>query len=181
MKKRIFLIGFIFVTVVEIIALIVFAIQTPNYSQDTVAVNEIVQSVKQDFYDLEQHKNTTALDYVILDENGNLLYKTKSGLSESINEAIGHRDTILDISISNDIVGKIIIYNDGELLLQAQKQTITIILMIAIIINSVICIVYAVYMHFTIVRPFHKLKGFARRVADGNLDVPLEMDRQNLF
>ena len=36
-------------------------------------------------------------------------------------------------------------------------------------------------MHVTIIRPFHKLKGFAERVASGNLDIPLEMDRRNLF
>ena len=30
-------------------------------------------------------------------------------------------------------------------------------------------------------RPFQKMKDFARRVAGGNLDIPLEMDRYNLF
>ncbi|MDE6613325.1 MAG: hypothetical protein K2K28_02095, partial [Clostridia bacterium] len=93
MKKQLFLIGFLLVFAAEIIALIVFALQTPDFTQDTVAVNEVVQSVTADFSDLEKHKNATALDYVVLDENGNLLYKTKSGLSESVNAAITHRDT----------------------------------------------------------------------------------------
>ena len=31
------------------------------------------------------------------------------------------------------------------------------------------------------VKPFRKLKGFAERVAVGELDVPLEMDRANIF
>ena len=77
MRKQAFLIGVFLVLIAEIITLIVFAVETPNFSQDTVAVNEVVQSVTEDFNDLEQHKNTTALDYVVLDENGNLLYKTK--------------------------------------------------------------------------------------------------------
>ncbi len=77
-----------------------------------------MQSVTEDFNILEEHKNTTALDYVVLDENGNLLYKTKSGLSESVNEAITHRDTILDITTDSGIVGKVIIYNDGAQTLQ---------------------------------------------------------------
>ena len=33
----------------------------------------------------------------------------------------------------------------------------------------------------TIIKPFCKLKSFAQRVAGGNLDIPLAMDRQNLF
>ena len=181
MRKQAFLIGVLLVLIAEIITLIVFAVETPNFSQDTVAVNEVVQSVTEDFNDLEQHKNTTALDYVVLDENGNLLYKTKFGLSESVNAAITHRDTILDITINDTAVGKVIIFNDGELSLQSQKQTAIIVLAVAIVISSGICLGYALYMHFTVIRPFRKLKGFAERIAGGNLDIPLEMDKRNLF
>lgn len=181
MKKQVFLIGVLFVLIAEIITLIIFAVQTPDFSQDTVAVNEVVQSVMKDFNNLEEHKNTTALDYVVLDENGNLIYKTKSGLSESVNEAIMHRDTILDITTDSGIVGKVIIYNDGAQTLQSQKQTAIIVLSVAITVQGGIFIGYAVYMHFTIIRPFRKLKGFAERIASGNLDIPLEMDKRNLF
>ena len=181
MKKQAFLIGVLLVLIAEIITLIVFALQAPDFSQDTVAVNEVMQSVTEDFNILEEHKNTTALDYVVLDENGNLLYKTKSGLSESVNEAITHRDTILDITTDSGIVGKVIIYNDGAQTLQAQKRTAIIILSVAIIISGGICIGYAVYMYVTMIRPFRKLKGFAERIAGGNLDIPLEMDKRNLF
>lgn len=181
MRKQIFLIGVLLVLIAEIITLIVFAVQTPDFSQDTVAVNEVIQSVTEDFNALEQHKNTTALDYVVLDENGNLLYKTKSGLSESVNSAITHRDTILDITINDIAVGKVIIYNDGDLSLQSQKQITMIVLAVAIAVQSGIFIGYAVYMYFTMIRPFRKFKGFAERIAGGNLDIPLEMDKRNLF
>lgn len=181
MRKQIFLIGVLLVLIAEIITLIVFATQTPNFSQDTVAVNEVVRSVMKDFNNLEEHKNTTVLDYVVLDENGNLLYKTKSGLSESVNEAITHRDTILDITINDTTVGKVIIFNDGELSLQSQIQTAIIVLSVAIAVQSGIFIGYAVYMHSTMLRPFRKLKGFAERIAGGNLDFPLGMDKRNLF
>ena len=181
MRKSAFFIGVLLVFIAEIITLIVFAVQTPDFSQDAVAVNEVVQSVTEDFNALERHKNITALDYVVLDENGSLLYKTKSGLSESVNAAITHRDTILDITIGGSAVGKVIIFNDGALSLQSQKRTAIIVLSVAIAVQGGILIVYAVYMHFTMIRPFRKLKGFAERVADGNLDIPLEMDRKNVF
>ena len=181
MKKQAFLIGVLIVLIAEIITLIVFAVQMPDFSQDAVAVNEVVQSVTEDFNDFEKHKNPTALDYVVLDDSGNLLYKTKSGLSESVNAAITHRDTILDITINDTAVGMVIIYNDGAQTLQSQKQTAIIVLAVAIVIQSGICIGYAVYMYITMIRPFRKLKGFAERIAGGNLDIPLEMDRRNLF
>ena len=181
MKKQAFLIGILLVLIAEIITLIVFAVQTPDFTQDTVAVNEVVQSVTEDFNALEQHKNNTALDYVVLDEQGNLLYKTKSGLSESVNTAIAHRDTILDITINDTTVGKVIIYNDGAQMLQSQKRAAIIVLSVAIAVQAGICIGYAVYTYITMIRPFRKLKGFAERIAGGNLDIPLEMDRRNLF
>ena len=49
MKKILFIIGFLFVAIAEIVSLIVFAVQTPDFSQNAVEVNEAVQSVKRDF------------------------------------------------------------------------------------------------------------------------------------
>ena len=37
------------------------------------------------------------------------------------------------------------------------------------------------YLENRVIKPFKKLKGFAVRIAAGNLDFPLEMDRFNLF
>ena len=181
MKKQAFLIGFIVMFIAEIITLIVFAVQTPDFSQDTVAVNEVVQAVTQDFNSIDEHCKTTALDYVVWDENGNIIYKTKSGLSESVNAAIAHRDTILDITIDDTVVGKVIVFNDGAQTLQSQKQTAIIVLSVAIAVNCALCVGYAACIYLTVVKPFRKLKGFAERVAGGNLDIPLEMDRHNLF
>ncbi len=44
-----------------------------------------------------------------------------------------------------------------------------------------VCIGYGIYLDRIVVRPFRRLKDFARRVAGGNLDIPLAMDRGNLF
>ncbi|MDE7296798.1 MAG: HAMP domain-containing histidine kinase [Clostridia bacterium] len=181
MKRQFFLIGLVFVLMAEVIALIVFALQTPDFPQDTVAVSEVLQSVTKDFGSLEKHNNATALDYVVIDNGGAVIYKTREGLSESVNEAITHRDTMLDITVEGVVVGKVIIYNDGAQTLQAQKQTAIAILSVAIVLECAICVGYAVYLYATVVRPFRKLKGFAERVAGGNLDIPLQMDRRNLF
>lgn len=183
MKKQslFFVIPLLAIFVAEIVALIVFAVKTPDFAQNPVEVNEVVQSVTRDFDNLEEHINSTSLDYAVLDENGALLFSTKPGLSETVNTAISNRDTILDINIENETVGKIIIHNDGAEILQAHKQTVLIVLCISIAVSCVICVVYAVYIRSTVLRPFRKLKGFAERVANGDLDIPLEMDRRNLF
>lgn len=181
MKKHIFLISLLFVFAAEIAALIIFSVQSPNLLQDTVMVNEAVQSVQNNWNTMEEHENQTGLDYVVMNREGIVVFQTKSGLSESVNAAVGHRDTILDIESGGAVVGKIIIYNDAAETLQTQKQTVIIVLALAMLVECGICMSYIIYLNRMMIKPFHKLKGFAERIAGGNLDIPLEMDRQNLF
>ncbi len=181
MRMRVFIICIMLTLIAEITTLSVFAAKTPDFSQDAVAVNEIVQSVSRDFYSLNTHHNGTSLDYTVLDNDGKVLYKTGSGLSENINSAIINRDTILDITVDGKTVGKVLIDNDGAHTLQAQKRTAMIIISVVIVVQLGICAFYAAYLYTSVVKPFRKLKGFAERVAGGNLDIPLEMDRKNLF
>lgn len=181
MKQRTFLISLILIFAVEIAALISFAARDTDNMQDAVAVNEVVQSVQDDWDIIKNHKNRTGLDYVVLDTDGQVLFKTKSGLSENINTAVMHRDTILDIEVEGAVAGKVIVYNDSTQNFQSEKRTVVFALAAAIFVQCGICIGYMIYLNRIVVKPFHKLKGFAQRVAGGNLDIPLEMDRTNLF
>ena len=181
MRKHVFLIGLLLVLAAEIVTLIAFAVQDINDTQDAVAINEIVQSVQADWNRMETHINRTGLAYTVLDMEGTVIFRTKEGLSESINAAVIHKDTILDINIDNTIAGKMIIYNDSAQTMQSRKQTAVIILLAAILVQGIICIGYTIYIYHIVIKPFYKLEGFAERVAGGNLDIPLEMDRHNLF
>lgn len=181
MKSRLFLIGLIISFLVEIAVLIFFAYPNTEHLQDTVAINEIIQTVQSDWSNFDTHTNKTDIDYVVLDSNGTALYRTKSGLSESINAAISHKDTILDIETDSSVVGKLIIYNDDYQAFQAEKKIIIITVTAVILIQSGICAAYFFYLRRVVIKPFNKLKTFAERIAVGNLDIPLEMDRQNIF
>jgi signal transduction histidine kinase len=50
-----------------------------------------------------------------------------------------------------------------------------------ILILGCLGILYAYYLEKSIFRPFHKLKNFALRVALGDLELPLAMDKGNRF
>ncbi len=181
MKKRYFYTAALSILIAEIAALIIFAAQTPEFSLNAVEVNEAVQSVTRDFDNLQSHVNATSLDYVVIDGSGKVLFATRSGLNESINNAVINRDTILDLTEDGKPVGKLIIYNDGADKLRQSKLSTVIILSVFIAVEGAVCFIYAAYMHMNIIKPFNKLKFFAGRVAGGNLDIPLEMDRQNIF
>lgn len=180
MKKRA-MIGMLLVLAIEITVLAVFAVQPCGDLQDSVAVNEAVYAVQTNWGDLANHKNRTGLDYVVLDADNVLLFRTREGLSESINEAILHRDTLLDLTQGGAVAGKIIFYNDSAQHFKQQRQTTILLLLAAILIQCIVGVLYFTYLNRTIIKPFSQMKGFAERVAGGNLDIPLTMDRQNLF
>lgn len=165
----------------ELAALFVFAFWDTDDVQDAVAVNEALRSVQDDWGKIETHENQTGLDYVVLDLDGTVLWRTKPGLSETINAAVRHRDTMLDIKTGDAVAGKLIIYNDSEKRFWQRRRTTVLLLAAVLLLQCMACAAYIVYLERRIKRPFHKLKGFAERIAGGNLDIPLEMDRQNLF
>lgn len=181
MKTRTFSSILLFISILEIAALLVFAVRETDSAQDAVLVNEALHCVQDDLNDMKKHQNKTILDYVVLDPKGAVLFRTRPGLSESIHAAIRHRDTILDIHSGGSAAGKLIIYNDSDKALRTQKQRVILILSLAVFLQCIACISYAIHLNHTIVRPFHALEGFANRVAGGNLDIPLVMDKENLF
>lgn len=181
MKKRVLIIGMILPLLLELAVLLWFCFSHTEKLQDTVVVNEVVQDAQNHWGNMEQFQNKTVLDFVVLDLEGTVLYKTKENLSESIHAAIQHKDTMLDLIHHGTLVGKLIVYNHSADLMQAEKQTVIFVMIGAMVLQCFVNIGYFLYVQRTVLKPFQKLRGFAQRVANGNLDIPLEMDRQNLF
>lgn len=181
MKKRIFFGSMLSLFLIEFAILLLFALPKEEKLYDTVEINEVVQTVQRDWNSLGEHSNHTSLEYVVLDLHGSVLYRTKAGLSESMNAAISHKDTILDMEVDQATVGKLIIYNNDAILFQSEKQAVILAVIVAMVLQFCICGGCFFYLQRTVIRPFGKMKRFAERIAGGNLDIPLEMDRQNLF
>lgn len=181
MKRRLFIVGMIAVFVAEIATLVVFAVRAPDAAQDAVAVNAAYQSVTRDIDDMNAHVNETSLDYVVVGTDGGVLFRTRRGLSESVNAAIAHRDTVLDIVKNGDTVARLIVYNDFADAFVHQRAVAVAVLATLVAVQCLVCVGYAAYLYLVVVKPFRKLKGFAERISVGELDVPLEMDRANIF
>lgn len=175
-----FLALFVGIILAELIALIVFAVSVPAFSQDSVKVNEAVKTVESNWNNLDK-MSVDGIDFVIIDNGGAVLFKTDSGLSESINQAIAHCDTVLDIEVGNAVVGKIIVYNNYISIAKTQRDTVVTVIAVLLSAQCIVGAIYILYLEKNVSRPFKKLKNFAVRIAGGNLDIPLEMDRGNMF
>lgn len=181
MKNRIFLGGFLLLFLMELAVLLRFAFPTTEHFQDAVAVNEAVKTVEEEWNNIKEHRNHTSLEYVVIDLTGEVLYRTKAGLSESVNAAIRHKDTMLDVEVDGVTVGKVIVYNNDALAFQTKNRTVVLVILGILLLQCCICGGYFFYLRRVMIKPFYKMKYFAERIAGGNLDIPLEMDRQNLF
>lgn len=170
------------------ILVILFAFRNTEEGRlDTVAVNDIAQSLAEKWDALEtpqmldlpglQYK----LDYVVLDNSGKLLCSTRSGLNETMTAAISNRDTIVDITYQNRVLGKLIIYNNSSQLWKQRRDNLLGFSVGVLGFILFFCVFYAVYLDNSIFRPFRKLQAFAHHVAAGELDFPLEMDKGNKF
>lgn len=219
MKKRAAIFCILLPFLAEILVLLIYMGSENDTVQDTIAVNEIIQTVEAGWTEhaleetqLSQNNTSPAgrlsapentakhipplsgtfisssagkklnqPDYTVLDNYGHVLFKTSDHISESIHEAVRHRDTVLDISPNGKTVGKLIIYNSASQLSEAQKLAAVRIFAALLLIQALILAVYAVFFERIFIKPFRNLESFAQRIAGGNLDIPLAMDRKNIF
>ena len=151
---------------------------------DIVAVNDITQSLTKQWDRLGQAELPClqyGLDYVVMDNGNNFITATRNGLNTDINSAISNRDTIVDIKLDNKVLGKLIINNNTSKIMQQYRKYLITFFTSLMIFITMLCVSYVVYIDRTIFCPFRKLQGFARHVAEGKLDMPLEMDKDNMF
>lgn len=151
---------------------------------DIVAVNDITQSLVNKWGSLDQAELPGLhyqMEYVVLDHNGALVGATKHGLNQTIDSAIRNRDTIVDITLNGTGLGKLIIYNNTKELWEHYRDNQLTYFGLIIAFITLFCIIYAEYIDRSIFRPFRKLQAFARHVAEGKLDMPLEMEKGNGF
>lgn len=198
MKKPIVLFCILLPFFLQAAVLIFFTASTQTAPQDTIAVNEILKTAESYFLqnspdtpkagqdapaalDSSALKKRTLPDFAVLDKNGHVLWKSKDSVSDSIHAAIQHRDTILDICPDKTAAGKLIIDNTADELFAAQKQTAVRLFTAFLLLQAFVLALYALYFERNFIRPFQKLEHFAQRVAGGNLDIPLAMDRKNIF
>ena len=150
-----------------------------SIKQDTIKINECVKQIEENYH--IKYNSCRSMDYTLLDKNNKFFYKTVNANSKSINDAIKNNDIILDLIVDEEVIGKILIKNNTTSLIKQYKSSILYSIIITMFAQLLIITIYIYKLNKNIIKPFKKLNGFAERVAGGNLDIPLDMDRAHLF
>lgn len=149
---------------------------------DRAAINAIVKETEQNWDDPEGFLRIEgSYEYTILDRTGTPLFQTKAGLSQSVGEALKNRETPLDLTVDGEVVGKLIVHYDPHAAFARWKKQLAVTGAGMALLLLVLGLLYIGYLNRMIFRPFQGLQRFARHIARGELDLPLEMDRNHLF
>lgn len=179
MRKGFFAVLLLVSFIAEAALCIVLYNKLEDVKQDVVTVNACLKQVENNYGDEDSYLRD--IDYTLIDNEGNVTFKTSDGLSETMAEAVSNSDSIIDIEVDGTVVGKMIVHNTTSDLVAHYK---------ALLIGGIACIsllqlaVIAcsfIYLRKTVTEPFSKLNDFAVRVAGGNLDLPLTMDKAHVF
>lgn len=151
-------------------------------STDRAAINAIVKLTEQNWGTLNADLYTDSPnDFAIIDISNQLKYQTRNANSLTINEAINNRDTLIDVVVQDKIVGKVIFNNEYQSVFVHMKKQFTFVFAAMLLLLSGLSFGYIMYLNTSILRPFRRMQLFAKHIAKGDLEVPLEMDRNHLF
>ncbi|MBO4495673.1 MAG: HAMP domain-containing histidine kinase [Clostridiales bacterium] len=179
MRKKLFIFLIIFTFLIEGAVSLFFLMKTRNTEQDTVLINDCIKTLEENFGHEESY--STKLTYSVIDLDGKLLYSNQDGISTSVNEAIKNNDTILDFYQDGKVAGKVLFRNEIQKQIRGWQSSIAVTVLVCTLVQALLLIAYSLYLRKTIIRPFEDLSHFAERVAGGDLDVPLDMDKGHTF
>jgi len=148
-------------------SILVFS-NSKNFELDIIEINAIVKQIEENWPNLSKSMSDD-IDYTFV-QNG-----------KSLNQYITNRDTFVDVFIDGQPVGKVVFFNNNKDILNTVQRRIIIVFYLSLAMFIIACTFFALYQYATIIRPFKRLETFAGLVAQGNLDIPLDMDRKNRF
>ena len=154
-----------------------------GFKSDVVPANELVEAVERSWPDARAADARTGRRFprvTVVRDDGSPVYSRGRRIN-------GDRDAMRTGAVGFDLVsggrrvGRMWIYNGWvEKAEEARKAALRLAGGTILAVAS-FCLVVVAVSRRRLLRPFKQLSFFAREVAQGNLDVPLRMDRNNVF
>lgn len=155
-----------------------------SFDVDLVEINRIYQEVQNNWGHLEElSRESFQYEFSVTDQNKTILYKTThaSENMKNIENAIRKHQTYYLITDQNQQMGTLIIAtNYSEQLKQDKRKIVYVLAGISGILLSGLNL-FTCYLRKNIIQPFERMKETAHHIAAGNLDVPLQMDKNHTF
>ena len=152
--------------------------------EEVILLNDVVKTSEENWGDLSVIDAIESdVGFVIVDELGNVRYDRDSGglLMLTVESAIKCHYPYEYVLDGNAVKGAVILLDDGNSMFEAMRVRLitgAAVLGFVIIIGALLL---GYYVNKNITGPFRRMESFAQKVAEGKLDEPLVMDRDNMF
>ena len=179
------------IAVLFILGIAFFAVYTRHSYGDTslkegqiILLNDVASTAADNWGDLSVLDSVDATtDFVITNEAGQILYASGEADAEELSSgtAIKNHYPYQYVVKDGRVIGTAILLDNGNSLYESLrlKMIVGAAILALIILGGAAAV--GVYVNDNITKPFRRMESFARNVAEGNLDEPLKMDRDNLF
>ncbi|MCR5746354.1 MAG: HAMP domain-containing histidine kinase [Lachnospiraceae bacterium] len=152
--------------------------------QSIIILNHIVKTAEQNRGDLSALADIDA-EFVILGSEGQRLYTHVPDESDtgslSVGIAIQKRYPYSYLSDGGKVWGTVILLDDPTAGIIRMTGYITFAFAILLLLVGAGMLLYGMHIRMNLITPFQNMKEFATKVAQGKLDEPLEMDKDNIF
>ena len=183
----------IVVASVYLIGVILLIIFTGNLTSgnngtkgEVSSLNDIARTAESNQSDLSVlDEYNYGFDYVIVDMTQNILYTNSArDLTQekiTVETAIQNRYPYIYLKSGDKIWGCLIELDDGLSSVRRIQKRFIIGISLAGLVIILAMAGFGLYINQNVIAPFRNMKDFAGKVAQGNLDEPLAMDRGNMF
>ncbi len=181
------------VALVYLIGVILLIIFTGNLTSrnngtkgEVSALNDIAKTAESNQADLSvMDAYSYGFDYVIVDMTQDILYTNSSrDLSKekiTVETAIQNRYPYIYLKSGDKIWGCLIELDDGLSSVRRIRNRFIVGISLAGLVIILAMAGFGLYINQNVIAPFRNMKDFAGKVAQGNLDEPLAMDKGNMF
>ena len=185
--RAVLLIAILFVFGIGVFALSTLSgITASSLANETVVVlNDLTQDCAENWDDLSVVSETDyGVCYVVLDSTNGVRIDQRPGVIAgrmTVETAIKNRYPYQYVTRGDQILGAVIVIDDGRADVRSARMTILAALTVTGFVIIAGAVIYGLYVKKNIVTPFSRMEKFAGKVAEGNLDEPLMMEKNNMF
>lgn len=176
-------------TVLMLLFIWAFSVITKDYrsiSVSTTALNNIVRTAEENWNDLSVLEQFTAQTSLMIFNSGDFLVYTgdPNGSMRGIHspeQAMSQGCLCLPITRNRLYLGTLVVPDPDKSEYDRVRLRLISLSFCFVLLLILVILFYCIYSYRRIVRPFRKLRAFAEQIAQGNLDQPLTLEKNNLF
>ena len=179
---------FIYLTLLILasISLLIIVAGSTHYVQiDTIQLNAVVQTVKENWENPEDLDGYVFdMDFLVLGNSNEQLYSSSDKAFEGIKvplDAVNEGMIIMPVNDGEEFLGNVIFPNQSKVAISRIIHRLILATVLIILILLISYIIFIYYINRTVINPFNHMNVFAGLIAEGRLDEPLFMDRNNIF